>query len=85
MFGGGNQYAYFRKEDETSVQLVDTAKMQKTARQSNRVRFAQCCVWTVFKAPVKRSPVLLRLCSRRYLRGLIKTKVPRLGSDPSVL
>ena len=41
-FGGGSQYAYFHKEDETSFQLVDTERPQKTAYQRNRVRFAQC-------------------------------------------
>ncbi len=40
-FGGGSQYAYFHEEDETSFQLVDTAKTQKTAYQRNRMRFAQ--------------------------------------------
>ncbi|XP_048104994.1 eukaryotic translation initiation factor 3 subunit D [Alosa alosa] len=40
-FGGGSQYAYFHEEDETSFQLVDTAKTQKTAYQRNRLRFAQ--------------------------------------------
>ncbi|KAJ8363216.1 hypothetical protein SKAU_G00120470 [Synaphobranchus kaupii] len=40
-FGGGNQHAYFHEEDETSFQLVDTAKTQKTADQRNRMRFAQ--------------------------------------------
>ncbi|MCP6497884.1 eukaryotic translation initiation factor 3 subunit D, partial [Klebsiella pneumoniae] len=25
-FGGGSQYAYFHEEDETSFQLVDTAR-----------------------------------------------------------
>ncbi|KAM4021754.1 eukaryotic translation initiation factor 3 subunit D [Anomaloglossus baeobatrachus] len=40
-FGGGSQYAYFHEEDETSFQLVDTTKMQKTAYQRNRLRFAQ--------------------------------------------
>uniref|UniRef100_A0A8C1LVD7 Eukaryotic translation initiation factor 3 subunit D n=1 Tax=Cyprinus carpio TaxID=7962 RepID=A0A8C1LVD7_CYPCA len=40
-FGGGSQYAYFHEEDETSFQLVDTAKTQKTAYQKNRMRFAQ--------------------------------------------
>ena len=52
-FGGGSQYAYFHEEDETSFQLVDTAKTQKTAYQRNRMRFAQvqerstCTVYTV--------------------------------------
>ncbi|TFK07315.1 tRNA pseudouridine(38/39) synthase [Platysternon megacephalum] len=40
-FGGGSQYAYFHEEDETSFQLVDTARTQKTAYQRNRMRFAQ--------------------------------------------
>uniref|UniRef100_A0A3P9HEB7 Eukaryotic translation initiation factor 3, subunit D n=1 Tax=Oryzias latipes TaxID=8090 RepID=A0A3P9HEB7_ORYLA len=40
-FGGGSHYAYFHEEDETSFQLVDTAKTQKTAYQKNRMRFAQ--------------------------------------------
>uniref|UniRef100_A0A8C5HUN2 Eukaryotic translation initiation factor 3 subunit D n=1 Tax=Gouania willdenowi TaxID=441366 RepID=A0A8C5HUN2_GOUWI len=40
-FGGGSHYAYFHEEDETSFQLVDTAKTQKTAYQRNRMRFAQ--------------------------------------------
>ncbi|MEE6523489.1 hypothetical protein FKM82_022415, partial [Ascaphus truei] len=38
-FGGGSQYAYFHEEDESSFQLVDTTKMQKTAYQRNRLRF----------------------------------------------
>ncbi|KAG7249344.1 hypothetical protein CRUP_017025 [Coryphaenoides rupestris] len=37
-FGGGSHYAYFHEEDETSFQLVDTAKTQKTAYQRNRMR-----------------------------------------------
>nr|BAK62959.1 eukaryotic translation initiation factor 3 subunit 7 [Pan troglodytes] len=40
-FGGGSQYAYFHEEDESSFQLVDTARTQKTAYQRNRMRFAQ--------------------------------------------
>lgn len=45
-FGGGSQYAYFHEEDETSFQLVDTARTQKTAYQRNRMRFAQVtCSW----------------------------------------
>uniref|UniRef100_A0A4W3II88 Eukaryotic translation initiation factor 3 subunit D n=1 Tax=Callorhinchus milii TaxID=7868 RepID=A0A4W3II88_CALMI len=40
-FGGGSQYAYFHEEDETSFQLVDTARTQKSAYQRNRMRFAQ--------------------------------------------
>lgn len=44
-FGGGSQYAYFHEEDETSFQLVDTAKTQKTAYQRNRMRFAQVRPW----------------------------------------
>lgn len=52
-FGGGSQYAYFHEEDETSFQLVDTAKTQKTAYQRNRMRFAQVrqivAEWVIFK------------------------------------
>lgn len=60
-FGGGSQYAYFHEEDETSFQLVDTAKTQKTAYQRNRMRFAQVqqisdeqnvYMWTVFSCSV---------------------------------
>ncbi|XP_024127156.1 eukaryotic translation initiation factor 3 subunit D [Oryzias melastigma] len=40
-FGGGSVYAYFHEENETTFQLVDTAKTQKTAYQKNRMRFAQ--------------------------------------------
>lgn len=50
-FGGGSQYAYFHEEDETSFQLVDTARTQKTAYQRNRMRFAQ--VMLVFRNSLK--------------------------------
>ncbi|XP_047143474.1 eukaryotic translation initiation factor 3 subunit D isoform X1 [Hydra vulgaris] len=38
-FAGGNQYAYYHEGDESSFQLVDTTKPQKTAYQRNRQRF----------------------------------------------
>ena len=39
--GGGSQYAYYHEDDETSFQLVDTARMQKPIHQRNRMRFNQ--------------------------------------------
>ncbi|XP_066914272.1 eukaryotic translation initiation factor 3 subunit D-like [Clytia hemisphaerica] len=38
-FAAGNQYAYYHEGDESSFQLVDTSKPQKTAYQKNRQRF----------------------------------------------
>jgi len=38
-FSGGSQYAYYHEGDESSFQLVDTSKPQKTAYQKNRQRF----------------------------------------------
>ena len=39
-FGSGSQqYAYYHEVDDTSFQLVDTSKPQKTAYQRNRQRF----------------------------------------------
>merc|ERR1712121_350985 len=38
-FAGGNQYAYYHEGEESSFQLVDTSKPQKTAYQKNRQRF----------------------------------------------
>lgn len=38
-FAAGNQYAYYHEGDESSFQLVDTSKPQKTAYQRNRQRF----------------------------------------------
>ena len=41
-FGGGsNQYAYYHDEDESSFQLVDSAKVQKPIYQRGRGRFNQ--------------------------------------------
>ena len=47
-FGGTtNQYAYYHEEDESSFQLVDTARIQKPPYQRGRNRFTQvrylCC------------------------------------------
>lgn len=38
-FGSGSQYAYYHEEDESSFQLVDTIKVQKSAYQRQRMRF----------------------------------------------
>lgn len=38
-FAAGNQYAYYHEGDESSFQLVDTSKPQKTPYQKNRQRF----------------------------------------------
>jgi len=38
-FAGGNQFAYYHEGDDSSFQLVDTSKPQKTAYQRNRQRF----------------------------------------------
>ena len=38
-FAAGTQYAYYHEGDESSFQLVDTSKPQKTAYQKNRQRF----------------------------------------------
>lgn len=41
-FGGSsNQYSYFHDEDESSFQLVDTARVQKPIYQRGRVRYNQ--------------------------------------------
>ncbi|GAB6020453.1 Eukaryotic translation initiation factor 3 subunit D, variant 2 [Chamberlinius hualienensis] len=40
-FGVGNQYAYYHEEDESSFQLVDTVKVQKSMYQRGRFRFNQ--------------------------------------------
>lgn len=37
-FGGGNQYAYYHDEDETTFHLVDTARVQKPPYQRGRFR-----------------------------------------------
>lgn len=37
-FGAGSQYAYFHDEDETTFQLVDSAKIQKPPHQRGRFR-----------------------------------------------
>jgi len=38
-FAAGSQFAYYHEADESSFQLVDTSKPQKTAYQRNRQRF----------------------------------------------
>ena len=44
-FGGTtNQYAYYHEEDESSFQLVDTARIQKPPYQRGRNRFTQVCL-----------------------------------------
>jgi hypothetical protein len=42
-FGSGiaNPYSYYHDEDESSFQLVDTARIQKPIYQRGRVRFNQ--------------------------------------------
>ena len=40
---GGQTYTYHHEEDESSFQLVDTAKMQKPLYQKGRPRFNQVC------------------------------------------
>ncbi|XP_077979592.1 eukaryotic translation initiation factor 3 subunit D-like isoform X2 [Glandiceps talaboti] len=40
-FGSGTQYAYYHEEDESTFQLVDTAKIQKPLYQRNRFRMNQ--------------------------------------------
>ncbi|XP_013417569.1 eukaryotic translation initiation factor 3 subunit D-like isoform X2 [Lingula anatina] len=40
-FGGGSQYAYYHEEDESTFQLVDTAKVQKPIYQRARMKFNQ--------------------------------------------
>ncbi|XP_064620886.1 eukaryotic translation initiation factor 3 subunit D-like isoform X2 [Lineus longissimus] len=40
-FGAGSQYAYYHEEDESSFQLVDTAKVLKPAYQRGRNKFNQ--------------------------------------------
>ncbi|XP_070581270.1 eukaryotic translation initiation factor 3 subunit D-like [Ptychodera flava] len=40
-FGSGTQYAYYHDEDETTFQLVDTAKIPKPLYQRNRFRVNQ--------------------------------------------
>lgn len=40
-FGGGNQYAYYHEEDESSFHLVDTSRPQKPVYMRNRNRFNQ--------------------------------------------
>ncbi|EAT38179.1 AAEL009902-PA [Aedes aegypti] len=37
-FGGGNQYAYYHEEDETTFHLVDSARIQKQPHQRGRFR-----------------------------------------------
>lgn len=37
-FGNGQQYAYIHEDDESSFQLVDTARVQKPAYQRNKFR-----------------------------------------------
>lgn len=49
-FGGSNNpYAYFHEEDESSFQLVDTARVQKPIYQRGRGRFNQVNKYTVTK------------------------------------
>ncbi|XP_071106737.1 eukaryotic translation initiation factor 3 subunit D-like [Haliotis cracherodii] len=40
-FGGGSQYAYYHDEDESSYQLVDTARVQRPMYQRGRRLFQQ--------------------------------------------
>lgn len=40
-FGAGSQYSYYHDEDESTFQLVDTAKVQKTQYQRSRMRYNQ--------------------------------------------
>ncbi|XP_022092608.1 eukaryotic translation initiation factor 3 subunit D-like isoform X2 [Acanthaster planci] len=40
-FGSGNQYTYYHDQDESSFQLVDTARAQKPIYLRNRMRFNQ--------------------------------------------
>ena len=40
-FGAGIQYAYYHEEDESSFQLVDSAKVQKPIYQRGRAKFNQ--------------------------------------------
>lgn len=35
------QYAYYHEEDESSFQLVDTTRQQKSIYQRNRVKYTQ--------------------------------------------
>ena len=44
-FGGMvNQYAYYHEEDDTTFQLVDTARVQKPIYQRGRIKFNQVCL-----------------------------------------
>ena len=38
-FGAGSQYSYYHEEDESTFQLVDTGKVQKTQYQRSRMRY----------------------------------------------
>ena len=41
-FGGMvNQYAYYHEEDDTTFQLVDSARIQKPIYQRGRIKFNQ--------------------------------------------
>ncbi|CAN7978772.1 unnamed protein product [Ixodes persulcatus] len=40
-FGSGTQYAYYHEEDESTFQLVDTARMHKPLHQRGRFRMNQ--------------------------------------------
>ena len=46
-FAGGSQYAYYHEGDESSFQLVDTTKPQKTAYQRNRQRFNNVFIFLI--------------------------------------
>jgi len=42
MYGlGGQTYVYHHEEDESSFQLVDTARIQKPQHQKSRARYNQ--------------------------------------------
>lgn len=42
---GGQTYVYHHEEDESSFQLVDTARVQKPQHQKTRARYNQVGEW----------------------------------------
>ena len=57
---GGQTYTYHHEEDESSFQLVDTAKMQRPLYQKGRPRFNQ--VYTYVYCTLQHSIVCVCVC-----------------------